>query len=74
MKQLRYYTRFITVCLLLGKREEVWEHLERLQQLVTDFSQEAQVDFNCLRSGTCLFNKTKHSSIQSCLLGGGATI
>lgn len=43
VKQLRYYTRFITVCLLLGKRDEVWEHLERLQQLVDDFSKEAQV-------------------------------
>lgn len=43
VKQLRYYTRFITVCLLLGKREDVMEHLERLQQLVDDFEQEAQV-------------------------------
>lgn len=43
VKQLRYYTRFVTVCLLLGKRDEVWQHLERLQELVDEFAQEAQV-------------------------------
>ena len=43
VKQLRYYTRFITVCLLLGKRDEVWEHLQKLTELVEEFSKEAQV-------------------------------
>ena len=43
VKQLRFYTRFITVCLLLSKREEVWDHLEKLEVLVDDFAKEAQV-------------------------------
>lgn len=43
VKQLRFYTRFVTVCLLLGKRDEVWDHLEKLKQLVEEFKKEAQV-------------------------------
>ena len=45
VKQLRFYTRFITVCLLLGKREEVWEYLEKLTELIDQFATEAQVKF-----------------------------
>ena len=43
VKQLRFYTRFVTVCLLLGKRDEVWDHLDKLKELVEEFRQEAQV-------------------------------
>lgn len=43
MKQLRFYNRFITVCLILGKRDEVWDHLERFKELVEEFRKEAQV-------------------------------
>ena len=43
VKQLRFYTRFVTVCLLLGKRDEVWDHLDKLKELVEEFKQEAQV-------------------------------
>lgn len=45
VKQLRFYTRFVTVCLLLGKRDEVWDHLDKLKELVEEFRQEAQVGF-----------------------------
>ncbi len=43
VKQLRFYTRFVMVCLLLGKRDEVWDHLDKLKELVEEFRQEAQV-------------------------------
>lgn len=43
VKQLRFYTRFVTVCLLLGKRDEVWDHLDKLKELVEEFRKEAQV-------------------------------
>lgn len=37
-KQLRYCARFIMVCLLLGKREEVWQLLQELQALQSSYS------------------------------------
>ena len=50
VKQLRFYTRFVTVCLLLGKRDEVWDHLEKLKELVEEFKKEAQVRLSTMRS------------------------
>lgn len=48
VKQLRFYTRFVTVCLLLGKRDEVWDHLDKLKELVEEFKQEAQARLSIL--------------------------
>jgi hypothetical protein len=37
IKQLKFYTRFIIVCLLLNKREEAWNLLQEFQALVHSF-------------------------------------
>lgn len=44
------------MCLLLGKRDEVWDHLEKLKELVDEFKKEAQVGLEAapvLTSASC---------------------
>ncbi|GBF98142.1 hypothetical protein Rsub_10554 [Raphidocelis subcapitata] len=38
IKQLRYFARFIIICLLLGRRELVWQLLQEFQALITAYT------------------------------------
>lgn len=37
IKQLRYFARFIIICLLLNRREEVWQLLQEFQALISSY-------------------------------------
>jgi hypothetical protein len=38
IKQLRYFARFIIICLLLNRREEVWQLLQEFQALISSYT------------------------------------
>ena len=43
VKQLRFYLRLIIVCLLMGKAEEAWNHLDTLGSLIDTHTSELEV-------------------------------